>query len=858
MKPAFSFTLPGAVALVAGLPEAGAQESPRVEPIVVIGVRESLASAQARKRDATAIVDSVLAAEIHKLPDLGIGDAAQRITGVQIARDRGESSALAVRGLRQVETTLNGREVFTAGSGRTLDFADLAAESVAGIDIYKSAAADRLEGGIGGTIDLRTRQPFDFAGDVNVLALRWIHGDLVDRSAGQVSGLLSRRQPLAGGSEIGVLLSLALQDRAWREDQKSAGNPIVRNDLVAGVDVVAPNGTSETISLGRRRRNNASLLLRWRSPGGLELHAEAHHAELRTTQDSQQINVTAGTGFVADSVALFPGTTDLRSITWTDASVSVLSFARDTVDRTRQLAAGGRWQHDGLTLAADLSATKSFNHLFFSGPVFGGRAAQFSQNLSGDVPSTQVAGTDLLDPANLRYASLAYRTRPFAGDLKALRLDAEWRPADGVVERVATGWRQARRRADNAPGLVFADVALAGPTAADTPGRVMPLPYADFLAGHAQSIGGFVVGNLDGARDAAALRDAFGVTTPIPAAGNPLGVWQIHERTDALYAVIGAALPDLPLDGEAGLRLVHTSLDVTGSQTVVSSNTVAPLALASRYHDLLPSLSLRYRLDPALQLRAAASRTITRADFDQLSPSLTLLPNPVNPALNQGGAGNPALRPVRAHNLDLTIESLPAAGPAASLTLFWKQVDGFIASFSQPEEHDGAVYLISRPYNSDPARVRGAEFAWQRFFDMLPGAWRGLGLQLNYSYVDSRTPDRRLNADVPLQNLSRHSGNLIGLYERGAWSARLAYNRRSRFLSSVTSFVGVGALPGYTQGYGWLDASLSYAAGSAWTVTLEGSNLGGTLRRSNYGSPTRPQSAWVNDRQLALRASAAF
>jgi len=236
----------------AGLPVLCAADPVRLDTVVVTGTRERLQSAQIIKRDNLGIVDSVVAAEITKLPDLNVSDAVQRVPGVQIVRDRGEGSVVAVRGLTQVETTLNGREVFTAGSGRTLDFADFAAETLAGIDVYKTSSAHRIEGGIGGTIDLRTRRPFDFAGDANVLAARAIHGELSQRDAGQLSMLVSRRFNLGSAGEFGALVNLAIQDRAWREDQKSAGNRLLRNDLMPGLAVDSPNGTSETVSIGRR------------------------------------------------------------------------------------------------------------------------------------------------------------------------------------------------------------------------------------------------------------------------------------------------------------------------------------------------------------------------------------------------------------------------------------------------------------------------------------------------------------------------------------------------------------------------------------------------------------------------------
>ncbi len=842
--------------VVAGAPGmARAQEGLRLDRVVVEGLRSSAETAQQRKRESADIVDSVIAAEIHKLADLSVADALQRVTGVQVARDRGEASAFAVRGLTQVETTLNGREVFTAGAGRTVDLADFASEMLAGIDIYKTASAERLEGGLGGSIDLRTRRPFDFAGDTTVLSARTARADLAARSAGQASALISRRVRDAQAGEFGLLVNLAFQERAWREDQKNTGAPALRNDLLPDGPVVAPGGTTETVSLGTRRRLAGSALLQWRPVPNFEVLAEAHLAELRTRQDSHQINASAGTGVVPGSLALFDGTRDLRSITWTDAPVSVLGFARDTLDRTRQFALAARHDGEVWTWSADLSHTRSRNELLFSGPFLATRVAQFHQDFGGTVPATSIVGTDLLDPANWRYTGLAYRKRPFEGSLAALRLDGERALQAGPLERLALGWRRADRRADNAPGLVFGDVGVSGLTAADLAGRVRPTPFGDFLDGQAGSIGSFLIADLGDARDPAALRDAFGIATPLPTAGSALGVWSIRERSDAAYLRSDWAVPSWQLDTRWGVRVVRTRSWLDGTRSAPDTGGLLPLSADTTATDWLPSASLRQRFAQGWQWRAAASRTITRPNFDQLSPSLSLLRNSLDPTLNQGAAGNPELQPVRSTNLDLALERLDDAHGGYAVTVFRKNVVGFVATASRPEVYDGVSYQVSRPYNSDPARVRGLELAWQRFFVDGPDAWRGLGLQANYTLVDSVTPDRRLGQEVPLQNLSRHSLNLIGSYERGPWRARLAWNWRSRFLSGTAGVVGLGTLPIYTRPYGWLDGAIGWHLTDRVSITLEGGNLLGTLRRTDYGAATRPQGAWVNDRQWALGLS---
>jgi iron complex outermembrane receptor protein len=858
----FCLVIPAASIAVLAAPVA--QAAQQLAPVVVVGTRASAESAAERKRRSEDIVDGILAEEINRLPDLSVADAVQRITGVQITRDRGEASVAAVRGLVQVETTLNGRELFTAGFGRALDYADLPSDMLAGIDVYKTSAAARVEGGLGGTVDLRTRRPFDFRAPTLALSARHLHGDLADKGAGQFSLLYGR-----GTGEAAVLLNLVRQDRAWREDAKGSGAPMrcsaratsgCRLDLVPGEDTVVPASTSESTSFGRRRRNAASVMLGWRPGPAWDLYAEAHFAELHTRQDTQQINIgpnfAAGSGFDPASVSLFAGSSDVQRITWTNAPLSILGFARDTVDRTRQFAAGGAWQAGELRLSADLSHTRSFNNLFFSGPTLAGTAARFTHDLAATVPGTSVEGTDLAAPANLRYVSLAYRVRPLRGSLLAGRVDAEWQLDRGALQRVAIGWRHSKREADNAPNLIFGDIAVPGtPTAATQPGRTAAYPYSPFLDGQARSIEAYLTDTLADARDAVGLRQAFGITTPLPTAGGPLGVWRIRESTHAAYAEAGWQAPALALDGQAGLRLVQTRATLSGNQSVPSSASIQPLALAATTTDWLPSASLRWRAGGPWQLRAAASRTITRPDFNLLSPSLTLTPNSINPQLNQGTAGNPALRPLRATNADLAAEAHFGAGHAASLTLFWKRVDGFVATRSEPETHDGQSYQVSRPYNADVGRIRGAELSYQRFLDFLPGAWRGLGLQANATFVDSSTYDRALRSNVAMQNLSRRSANLVGLYEHGAWSARLAWNWRSSFPSGTTNVVGLGTLQATTRAYGWLDASLRWRVSEQLTWSLDGGNLLGTLRRSYFGVETRPQNAWANDRQIGTSLS---
>lgn len=147
-----------------------AQDEPLTE-VTVTGVRAAQEAAIEVKRAAPQIVDSLSAEDIGKLPDPTISDSLQRIPGVQIRRSAGEGSQINIRGMQQVLVTMNGEQYLSAGGGDEWgqpnigraqpDFVDIPSTLFSGVDVVKSQTALNLEGGISGTISLRTRRPFD-------------------------------------------------------------------------------------------------------------------------------------------------------------------------------------------------------------------------------------------------------------------------------------------------------------------------------------------------------------------------------------------------------------------------------------------------------------------------------------------------------------------------------------------------------------------------------------------------------------------------------------------------------------------------------------------------------------------------
>ncbi|MFZ2405700.1 MAG: TonB-dependent receptor, partial [Methylobacter sp.] len=562
-----------------------------------------------------------------------------------------------------------------------------------------------------------------------------------------------------------------------------------------------------------------------------DLYAEAHHAQFKTRQDGYQLFMNPSASFDASSVSLFPGSRDVQSMTWTNPSISNWGSARDTIDRTTQLAIGGNWNRGPLTLKSDLSYTESYNHLFYSVITRSGTATSLAQDVSGL--------NNALTGAAFNSAGMVYADRPFDGTLWAGQLDGEYSFGDRFIDTLSAGLRYAQRNATSAPGQVV--FSAANVPVANASGMTISSPYSIFP-----------VGNPEAARDVEAVRNTLGVTSAIPTS-NPLGTWTIAEDTHSGYLMAHFKGNKQAVDGNFGVRVVETRDQVSGFQSLPGTGGTSPIALDNTYLDALPSINLRYELLKGLFLRGAVSKSVTRPDFNQLSPSLTL-----NSVQKNGSAGNPELKPIRSDNFDLAVEKYFDPTTSVTITGFFKQVDGFVTTVSNPEVYDGLTYQVSRPQSGSSATINGFEVGYQQFYDFLPNWMRGFGTQANYTYIDSETPSSILGQNVPLQNLSKHSYNLVGIYEKGPISARIAYNWRDTFLSGITNIVGVGALPIYTNGYGWLDASVGYRINEHFSFTLEGMNLLNTLRSSYFGVETRPQTVWVNDTQFGATMTVRF
>ena len=185
-----------------------------VEVIEVTGIRGALITGAQTKREANTFVDSISASDANALPDLSVAESLSRIPGITVSRFIGngasndfpspEGSGNLIRGLSFIRSEFNGRDAFSADGGRALDWSAVPPQLVGGVDVYKNQSADLIEGGIGGSINLRTLNPFDKEEGFATLSLDGVYTDLREEVSPTFSLVLGDRWQNSKG-ELGLL-----------------------------------------------------------------------------------------------------------------------------------------------------------------------------------------------------------------------------------------------------------------------------------------------------------------------------------------------------------------------------------------------------------------------------------------------------------------------------------------------------------------------------------------------------------------------------------------------------------------------------------------------------------------------------
>lgn len=620
--------------------QAASEDTTEEQAIIVTGIRASLQGARARKRDAEVVVDSITAQDIGALPDRSVSEALQRVPGVTLqrtsdnrdpARLSGEGGGVFIRGLSFVRSELNGRDVFSANNGNSLSFEDISADLLSGVDVYKNPSADMIEGGIGGTIDLRTRKPFDapgfvaaFSGDIN-------YADLRQKSFMSGSALVADRFD-TGLGEIGVLLSYSVSNIGNRTDSVSTGRYVPTE--VTDADALASNGAltaGDTVyipnSMGYRRidwqqkRTAFDGSLQWRPSSTLEFTAEAliskatpHDTEYALGDFSQPetYNPTYTYGSAGELVS---GTAENRDL-------NMDTRAGSQTKKTQDYSFKAVWQPDDhWTISSDVQYIKSTSKVYSMTAFLGASVpATFDFDFGGDTPYLNITPTDSTQSFADRdlnwWAAAMDHLEDNEADEWSWRGDVEYKFDDSFLKSIKLGGRWSNRNAITrqtgynwaalsaqywAPGGEVSLNEQGSPANPDLPNQATFVTLPNFFRGetgnpstglwfpsaslvtqgtaHAYSLlQGTEAGLPDWLQGWTPLSNDFSQTT----GGG--GINDQKQETFAGYAVARFGLDQSPIgrfDGNIGVRVVHTKMSATGSAT--SIGTIATNCDPARY-----------------------------------------------------------------------------------------------------------------------------------------------------------------------------------------------------------------------------------------------------------------------------------
>jgi iron complex outermembrane receptor protein len=721
----------------------------QLEEVVVTGFRQSIEVSLDAKRDSVNFTDSISAEDVGKLPDNNLAEALQRVPGVQITRTNGEGQQISLRGLGPsfARVLLDGMPVSAASEGsvdqqarnREFDFDLLPSEIFSNLQVSKTPRASTVEGGLAGTVDLRTPRPFDYDDFQASYQLQAMYQSSSEEVDPRGSFLISKNWD----GKFGALLNVSMSKRSFRTDGWSSqgwtsgrvpGNPVTPTELYQpGFDWNLPSvGASAAnqrpdfvnesgltnvqlaqaqlprlgrpeVQVGDRDRVGGTLALQWAPTDKLVFNLDVIYAKLESDFDRYTNNLlvrntnlgTAGatgfgyltpSNFTVDSNNTLTHGTLLGAKFWSENRL----FEQES--DFRHVGLGGSWQiADNLNLDVKASKAESDFRWRMTTYLFLSRPGAVDIDVPSDGIPIITPQLELTNVANWQFDTVRVQPRTREEDNENLALDLTWGDEERNIRVGALANKFYRER------LAYSSSVGVTQGTALTPfgytgganlnqfniapfARVVPVNYGE----HFDSPAGYnrwLVADLD----------AFeGMLNPnaLDAAANLdfQNSGSYEEKNLSAYVEANGAF-DLwgrTLRANLGLRYVQTEHEMVGF-----TRTSAPPPAAANLFGLRQEDYGRNTIEgdysemlPSLNLSYDISDSVL-ARF-ALSRALTR-PNPgdLQPFTSVSTAGvvtqgNPNLDPYISDQLDGGLEWYFAEGAVLGGNLFYKEITGFV------------------------------------------------------------------------------------------------------------------------------------------------------------------------------------
>lgn len=855
--------------------EADRKAAVNLAGISVIGQLASLRRAQEIKRDANGIVDSVSAEEAGKFPDQNVADALQRVAGVSVDRGGGESNQITVRGFGPtfVNVLLNGRTLASSATNRAFNFDVMPSSIISSAVVHKTASAELQEGGIGGTVNIITARPFDFTGLHATATAAGVYDNL--GGSGSSNSATPKFSALVGNTNadhtFGWLASVMYYKRDHSEQL------VDTSGWIPNINYSYINPAYTNVSIPQTLQGEALNETRTRRSfnGAIDWIPVEH---LTVKLDSFLSNYKVDSKY--NAFGLYASPSDVQSIK-TDQNGTALNYTRfNTGVLSNDYIIDSKPQNEfntqtGLNVAYDItngsrlsfdsSYSKAWNKQSRNGyfSVVGARNfgvnPVFTNNGSNKLPSTTgiISSTGDSD-LRAHYFEVGGQSPDVSDKVIQNRLHLTTDFTSGILSSVDFGIEHtdkkkaqsnyytpnavgcseycgynARIPADAIGTYVFNAGSLVDGVSPGFPTQWLGYDQNKLLA-YLGSPAAYNQLPNPAAYQAALAANGGGFAARL----DPNSVSQVLEHTSSAYgeARFDGDWDDRSWSANVGVRYSKTdtksiafsvpiiSIFVNPSDPTNAIPTYGPLApvqATGRYSEWLPSADFKINVLQNVIFRLAASKTMTSPDLSNLSAASNYNFRPENQTVNRGNAN---LLPYISTNYDTSIEWYINDDSYVALDGFDKRVKNFTTLITRPTNILGFPFLLTEPVNLNSATIKGGEFTFNYQFHQLPAPFDGFGTAFNYTYVSS-------SASVPGSGTGQqkfavpgigNSSNLSVFYQRDSVQARIAYNWRAKYLSTIA---GDQSQPTTVKPYGEVDLSASYIINPHVSVFADATNV---------------------------------
>ncbi len=599
---------------------------PNEEVMVVAGFRSSILNSIDVKRNADTIVEAVDAGDMASLPDASIADSLGRLPGVTTVRDSGQSSQLNIRGMNGdfIQTTLNGREQATTSaeteSSRWMAFDQYPAELITQAAVYKSPKASLIEGGVAGSVELKTINPLEQEKEHTfTINTRYSYNDRAADVGADENG--NRFTASYSGKFLEDTLGFSIgyshleQPNSFIRGRASADDQLGYAAVNVGSETIqVPRAYQFQAGSGKDTRDSLASTIVWEPSDSLSIKADYFATEFESEDIRHGVVIgsltTAPAGFDVDpanigSDGVFQefGFTindphfDSKQAPWIESRTEDQSTQADST----AFGLNVEWAiNDAATLTFDysdstgektrrdrLATMHAYDNYNEGDPTWSERANQgFNFVGNGDeIPTvTLTNGLDLADFEQMRLGRYEEYPHLYTDDVTSFRVDFKYELDAPVISSIEVGIRQSERIFDSERGTFlwgsrdgvfnnasgeWCDDNVSGGGDETSPNYVecSPVRIDDFAS----------VGSTEGAPDHLVV-DINGLADSIFGPGNYDGVklwsrdWtfvesgELEEETFAYYlmANISTEIGNIPVTGNVGVRVVESDVKARG------------------------------------------------------------------------------------------------------------------------------------------------------------------------------------------------------------------------------------------------------------------------------------------------------